>query len=526
MSVLFGLGLGTFTAGCGDVPNDLDAVEVAESELAPRLTATKQGSGVTRSTSFDCIAINGFCSDDFVVPADVTTINVIAIGGGGGGGGASGLFGSHNGRDWGSGGGAGGGFGQYVNVTNVAVTPGSVLKIQIGGQGRAGVGGWNSNTGYSATDIATTSGSNGSSSFVKTVTATIALALGGCGGTRSLPNPGSSSCGGGPGGNGGMDAGGGGGGGGAAGNASGGAGASVVSQWNGGSGGVAGVTGLTFACGGVMSKGGVGGHGGNNATDGSNGSDGVCGGGGGGGGGNGSTAYNQCNGGAHCGEAGGAGGSGGAGRVVLRYDTALQIQDTAIHIQKYSDPGGYAFSLPSGFSRLKIAVWGAGGRGDSGGYTNCCSSSTGLGGVGGSAGSYQVNTFNGGLYPNLSVQVGAGGNGAGTGGSSFVQFNSTVLITGAGGGGGSGSGTSIGGLVGNAGPETGAAGVGGLDPGCGPANWLGIHSGSDGLPGSAGATPGGGGGGGSGGRHCGYGLRKYGGGGGNGGNGQVTVYYW
>ncbi len=474
------------------------------------------------TNSLNCSTINGSCPYSIIIPSDVTKIDIEVIGGGGGGGGASGLHGPQDGRDDGSGGGGGGGAGQYKYLTGVNVIPGDVLDVQIGGAGSLGAEGYAVGVDYNQNNRAPKNGGNGSASYIKTSTIMLANADGGCGGTHSSGGtPGISPCGGGGGGSAGApDAGGAGGGGGAI--SVPGSGGSGASNNNRGLGGVGGIKNNIPACVNSISKGGNGGNGGNNGADGHSGGDGICGGGGGAGGGTGSAAYNQCNGGL-CGRAGGAGGQGGAGKVVVYYKSYLRTTNTIVHIRKYTTPGTYNLTIPTGFSNLKISALGGGGNGGHGGSTNCCSTSQGLGGAGGLAGNYQQNTFIGNLYSSLDIYVGAGGKKVvGSlyldGESSTISSNSTVLVSAPGGTKGVNSGASgIGGDNGYSNSNTGTGGAGGLDPGCA----------SDGLDASSGIAPGAGGGGGSGGRHCGWSAtRRYGGKGGDGGNGQVIISYW
>lgn len=67
----------------------------------------------------------------WVVPAGITSVNVLVVGGGGGGGGANGSLNTHA-----SGGGGAGGY-RYMTQT---VTPGAVCSINVGFGGRGGVG--------------------------------------------------------------------------------------------------------------------------------------------------------------------------------------------------------------------------------------------------------------------------------------------------------------------------------------------------------------------------------------------------
>ena len=133
----------------------------------------------------------------------------------------------------------------------------------------------------------------------------------------------------------------------------------------------------------------------------------------------------------------------------------------------------------------------------------------------------------------MNVQVGAGGTvWKQSGEDSIVTLaNSTVpLMKGL--GGVAGTGGSMGGVGGGTGgtgggPLGGVGGAGGTDPGCGPANSWGIHTGSMGNSGSPGSKYGGGGGGGSGGKTCGalIGDSHNGGPGAAGANGLVIIFW-
>lgn len=99
-------------------------------------------------------------SQDWVVPAGVTSISVVCIGGGGGGAGCDGV--SNN-----SSGGGGGGALRYVN--NITVTPGETLTVVVGLGGTPGT-------------AAPTDGGNGGESSVSRGAAVLCSAAGGSGG--------------------------------------------------------------------------------------------------------------------------------------------------------------------------------------------------------------------------------------------------------------------------------------------------------------------------------------------------------
>jgi hypothetical protein len=225
-------------------------------------------------------------SGTYTVPAGVTAIQIECWGGGGAGGGAGGSLNST---------GRGGGGGAYARLNTLAVTPGQTLTITVGAGGSGASNG---------------NGGAGGSSSVTYNSVTVALAVGGNGGTTATGNNGGSTAGGsasncigdvafngGNGGGGGF--GGGGGGGGSAGTngagGNGGNGSSVEAGGTGGAGGPGGNNG-----------GGDGGNGGSQPS--TNGFGGFA--PGGGGGGAKSVVDNTTN---------RTGGAGAAGRVVITY---------------------------------------------------------------------------------------------------------------------------------------------------------------------------------------------------------------
>jgi hypothetical protein len=221
----------------------------------------------------------------FVVPQGVTSLNVVAIGGEGGTG-ASGTGGT----------GGAGGFGARA-VADLAVNPGQLLFIEVGGSGNPGgatgtgvTGGFNGGgtAGASGGTPCLDAGSGGGGTDIRTASRTspgtlvtrLVIAGGGAGGGGGGFGGGAGSTGG----NGGSTGSGGGNG---SGNGTGGAGATSGAPGGNGSQGQGGTGGssATGVCGGGGGGGGGGAYGGGGAANGSGGGN------GGGGGGGGSSAF-------------------------------------------------------------------------------------------------------------------------------------------------------------------------------------------------------------------------------------------
>lgn len=159
----------------------------------------------------------------------------------------------------------------------------------------------------------------------------------------------------------------------------------------------------------------------------------------------------------------------------------------------WTTPGTYSFTVPSGVTKIKVKVWGAGGGGGG-------SSSQSKSGGGGGGGAYTTQTFNG-LTPGTpysnSIIVGTGGNGGAAGnnpgtagGNSSATLSSTVTANGGGfGGGGSAGGVGTAGAGGAAGTYKGGNGSAGMSGGAGGGGSAGTGSDGNGYaPGVTGTT--------------------------------------
>lgn len=129
--------------------------------------------------------------------------------------------------------------------------------------------------------------------------------------------------------------------------------------------------------------------------------------------------------------------------------------------QTWTTNGTYSFTVPSGVSRMLVAVYGAGGGGNSNGPS----------GAGGGCETGFINVSPG---ESLSIIVGAGGvygNPGSDGGTSSISNEGTILASAAGGEGASSSGTATGGVggghsglysyTGGSGDPDGSTGAGG-----------------------------------------------------------------
>tara|TARA_Y100000004_G_scaffold149095_1_gene170880 strand:+ start:388 stop:1563 length:1176 start_codon:yes stop_codon:yes gene_type:complete len=216
---------------------------------------------------------------------------------------------------------------------------------------------------------------------------------------------------------------------------------------------------------------------------------------------------------------GGAGGTGGSGIVIVRYrigtigGTAKASGGTVSFynsktIHTFTSTG--TFETPSSFNETVeyvIVGGGGGGAGTSGGY----------GGGGGGAGGYQTGTTPVGGEQTVTINIGAGGNGA-VGGDTSAEFPAGTLTSPGGGSGG--------GQEGAGGAGASGGGGGGYSGGAGPSGTLG----NDGGAGNGNPAPiysqYGGGGGGAGAPGDGGNAQPYPANGGNGGDGlQVPLTF-
>ena len=439
-------------------------VRVSESSCSPSTTSYTSG-----STDYTVVTFNNVGVCNWTVPAGVTSVDVLAVGGGGGGG-------AHVG-----GGGGGGGVNYSPNIT---VTPNESIPVTVGAGGAGAT--WSGGTGTF------TSGANGASSSFGSAVSALGGGVG-ASNTHQVAGTGSSVASGGGGsrlgayvgGTGATSSGGSptsdlphaaGGGGGAGGGGN--DGTEDDGDGTGGAGGPGGISDITGTSiyygggggGGVhgaynsdksgVLPGSVGGHGGlggggrgragEELADGGAGEDGL--GGGGGGDANHSATAS-------------AGGAGGSGVVIVRYTLAMATcspettsytsGSTEYTVVAFKDVGTCSWTIPSGVSKFDWLVVGGGGGGGSW-----------HGGGGGAGGLRQSAGLNVPLDTSFTIQVGAGGAGApaappaeqgSSGQASGITGSSSGSLVAVLGGGGGGSGSSVG-TDGNDGAAGGSGG--------------------------------------------------------------------
>jgi hypothetical protein len=159
----------------------------------------------------------------------------------------------------------------------------------------------------------------------------------------------------------------------------------------------------------------------------------------------------------------------------------------------FSSPGSHSWVVPPGITKICVELWGAGGRGSSGGVNLI----PGSGGGGGGYGYQCITVVPGTVY---SLKVGFAGGDTATGYSSFSNLfranaGKNAVANSPGSGGTANTTYAISGGPG-ANPVSNTGGVGGAAGNGGAGGFGGSYCGLNGNYGSAGVSPGGGGGGG------------------------------